>query len=141
LTHQKSRSLQERHLAPFSKRFEEIVGEACESAASSQVARRFQPPETTVRANRRTLAPASPQATLKQLGVDEIYRGTQYKLLPAVCDLETNERLWFGKGAEEVDAGRVLPNRTPEPAAQAHRCGVRRYVGAVPLEHRAMGSR
>jgi hypothetical protein len=36
--------------APFSKRFEEIVGEACESAAASQVARRFQLPETTVRA-------------------------------------------------------------------------------------------
>ena len=36
--------------APFSKRFEEIVGEACESAAASQVARRFHLPETTVRA-------------------------------------------------------------------------------------------
>jgi len=36
--------------APFSKRFEEIVGQACESAAASQVARRFQLPETTVRA-------------------------------------------------------------------------------------------
>jgi ribosomal protein L34E len=33
--------------APFSKRFEEIVGEACESAAASQVARRFHLPETT----------------------------------------------------------------------------------------------
>ena len=32
------------------KRFEEIVGEACESAAVSQVARRFHLPETTVRA-------------------------------------------------------------------------------------------
>ena len=31
-------------------RFEEIVGEACESAAGSQVARRFHLPETTVRA-------------------------------------------------------------------------------------------
>lgn len=36
--------------APFSKRFEEIVGQACESAAASQVSRRFQLPETTVRA-------------------------------------------------------------------------------------------
>ena len=36
--------------APFSKRFEEIVGEACESAAASQVARRFHLPETAVRA-------------------------------------------------------------------------------------------
>ena len=36
--------------APFSKRFEEIVGQACESAAARQVARRFHLPETTVRA-------------------------------------------------------------------------------------------
>ena len=36
--------------APFSKRFEEIVSKACESAAAVQVARRFQLPETTVRA-------------------------------------------------------------------------------------------
>jgi len=36
--------------APFSKRFEEVVGQACESATASQVARRFQLPETTVRA-------------------------------------------------------------------------------------------
>jgi len=36
--------------APFSKRFEEIVGEACESAAASQVARRFHLAENTVRA-------------------------------------------------------------------------------------------
>ena len=35
--------------APFSKRFEEIVWGACESAAASQVARRFHLPETTVR--------------------------------------------------------------------------------------------
>ena len=36
--------------APFSKRFEEIVGQACESAAARQVARRFRLPESTVRA-------------------------------------------------------------------------------------------
>ena len=34
--------------ASFSKRFEEIVGEAGESAAASRVARRFHVPETTV---------------------------------------------------------------------------------------------
>jgi hypothetical protein len=60
--------------APFSKRFEEIVGEACESAAASQVARRFHLPETTVRAidlrylerwDQRRRKPA-----LKQMGVD-----------------------------------------------------------------------
>jgi DNA-binding NarL/FixJ family response regulator len=36
--------------APFSKRFEEIVGQACEGAAARQVARRFGLAESTVRA-------------------------------------------------------------------------------------------
>jgi transposase len=87
--------------APFSKRFEEIVGEACESAAASQVARRFHLPETTVRAidlrylerwEQRRRKPA-----LKQIGVDEIYRGKKDKFLTVVSNLETGEPLWFGK--------------------------------------------
>src|SRR5665811_825095 len=87
--------------APFSKRFEEIVGEACESAAASQVARRFHLPETTVRAidlrylerwDQRRRKPA-----LRQLGVDEIYRGKNDKFLTVVSNLETGEPLWFGK--------------------------------------------
>jgi len=36
--------------APFSKRFEDVVGMACESAAARQVARRFGLPASTVRA-------------------------------------------------------------------------------------------
>jgi transposase len=87
--------------APFSKRFEEIVGEACESAAASQVARRFHLPETTVRAidlrylerwDQRRRKPA-----LKQMGVDEIYRGKNDKFLTVGSNLETGEPLWFGK--------------------------------------------
>ena len=87
--------------APFSKRFEEIIGQACESAAASQVARRFQLPETTVRAidmrylerwDQHRRKPA-----LKQLGVDEIYRGKNDKFLTVVSNLETGEPLWFGK--------------------------------------------
>jgi transposase len=87
--------------APFSKRFEEIVGQACESAAASQVARRFRLPETTARAidmrylerwERRRRKPA-----LRQMGVDEIYRGKNDKFLTVVSNLETGEPLWFGK--------------------------------------------
>jgi transposase len=87
--------------APFSKRFEEIVGEACESAAASQVARRFHLTETTVRAidlrylerwNQHRRKPA-----LKQMGVDEIYRGKKDKFLTVVSNLQTGEPLWFGK--------------------------------------------
>jgi transposase len=87
--------------APFSKRFEEIIGQACESAAASQVARRFQLPETTVRAidmrylerwDQHRRKPA-----LKQMGVDEIYRGKNDKFLTVVSNLETGEPLWMGK--------------------------------------------
>jgi transposase len=87
--------------APFSKRFEEIVGEACESAAVSQVGRRFQLPETTVRGidlrylerwDRSGRKPA-----LRQMGVDEICRGKNDRFLTVVSNLETGEPLWFGK--------------------------------------------
>jgi len=86
--------------APFSKRFEETIGQACESAAASQVARRFQLAETTVRAidmrylerwDRHRRKP-----TLRQMGVDEIYRGKSDKFLTVVSNLETGEPLWFG---------------------------------------------
>ena len=87
--------------APFSKRFEEAVGQACESASARQVARRMGLAETTVRAidlrylerwdAKRRLPP------LRQMGVDEIYRGKKGKFLTVVCNLETGEPLWFGK--------------------------------------------
>ena len=87
--------------APFSKRFEDAVGQACESASARQVARRFAMPESTVRvidlrylerwaANRRKPA-------LRQMGVDEIYLGKKQKFLTVVCNLETSEPLWFGR--------------------------------------------
>src|SRR6266516_984799 len=85
--------------APFSKRFEEIVGQACESAAASQVSRRFQLPETTVRVidmrylerwDQHRRKPA-----LKQMGVEELYRGKNDKFLTVVRNLETGEPLWI----------------------------------------------
>src|SRR5450631_2195223 len=69
--------------APYSKRFEEAVGQACESAAARQVARRMGLAESTVRAiDRRYLErwDASRRKTpLRQMGVDEIYRGKKGK--------------------------------------------------------------
>ncbi len=87
--------------SPYSKRFEDAVGQACESAAVRQVARRMDLAESTVRgmdlrylerceAKRRKPA-------LRQMGVDEIYRGKKGKFLTVVCNLETGEPLWFGK--------------------------------------------
>jgi len=81
-------------------------------------------PETTVRAidlrylerwNQHRRKPA-----LKQMGVDEIYRGENDKFLTVVSNLETGEPLWFGR-AEEGDAGRVLQDATQKRAAQTHR--------------------
>ena len=86
--------------APFSKRFEEAVGEACQSAAARQVARRLGMAESTVRAiDLRCLErweAKRRKAPLRQMGVDELYRGKKGKFLTVVCNLETGEPLWFG---------------------------------------------
>jgi transposase len=87
--------------APFSKRFEDAVGLACEMASARQVTRQFGLAASAVRAidlrylkrwnaSRRTPA-------LRQMGVDEIYLGKKQKFLSVVCNLETGEPLWFGR--------------------------------------------
>jgi transposase len=87
--------------APYSKRFEDTVGQACESASARQVARRIGVAESTVRAmdvrylERWEASRRKPP--LRQMGVDELYRGKKDKFLTVVCNLETAEPLWFGK--------------------------------------------
>jgi transposase len=87
--------------APYSKRFEDAVGEACESAAARQVARRMGLAESTVRAiDLRYLerwAAKRRKPALRHMGVDEIYKGKKDKFLTVVCNLETGEPLWFGR--------------------------------------------
>jgi transposase len=87
--------------APFSKRFEEAVGGACESAAASQVAKRFGLPASTVRAiDQRQLerwAGSRRKPVLKQAGIDELYLGKSKKFITVVSNLETGEPLWFGE--------------------------------------------
>jgi len=87
--------------APFSKRFEEAVGEACESASARRVAKQFGLAESTVRAidlrylerwNAQRAKPA-----LRQMGVDEIYLGKATKFVTVVSNLETGEPLWLGR--------------------------------------------
>ena len=87
--------------APFSKRFEEAVGLACESGAARQVSRQFGLAPTTVRAIdlrylERWVAPRRRPA-LKHLGVDEIWLGRRLKFLTVVSNLESSEPLWFGR--------------------------------------------
>ena len=87
--------------APFSKRFEDAVGEACESAAARQVARRFGTPASTVRAidlrylERWAAARRKPALTL--MGVDEIHLGKRQKFITVVSNLESGEPVWFGR--------------------------------------------
>jgi transposase len=87
--------------APFSKRFEDAVGLACEMASARQVARQFGLAASTVRAidlrylERWTASRRTP--ALRQMGVDEIYLGKKQKFLSVVCNLETGEPLWFGR--------------------------------------------
>jgi transposase len=114
--------------APYSKRFEEAVGQACESASVRQVARHMRMAASTVRAidfrclerweARRRRPP------LRQMGVDEIYRGKKGKFLTVTCNLETAEPLWFGRERkketlDDFPAARTAPVRSPSKS----RCG------------------
>jgi transposase len=87
--------------APFSKRFEEAVGEACESASARRVAKQFGLPESTVRAiDLRYLErwnAQRKQPALRHLGVDEIFLGKATKFVTVVSNLESGEPLWFGR--------------------------------------------
>jgi len=87
--------------APFSKRFEEAVGMACESASVRRVARQLGLAASTVRAidlrYLRRWAEGRRRPALRQMGVDEIYLGKKQKFLTVVTNLETGEPLWFGR--------------------------------------------
>lgn len=99
--------------APFSKRFEDVVGQACESAAARQVARRFGLPASTVRAiDLRYLerwAARRRKPVLRQMGVDEIHLGKKQKFLTVVSNLETCEPLWFGQERKKETLDEFFP--------------------------------
>jgi len=87
--------------APFSQRFEDAVGQACESAALRRVGRQFGLAASTVRAidlrYLRRWAQGRRRPALRQMGVDEIYLGKKQKFLTVVTNLESGEPLWFGR--------------------------------------------
>jgi transposase len=87
--------------APFSKRFEEAVGLACESAAVRRVAKQFGLPPSTVRAidvrYLKRWAASRRKPALRQMGIDEIYLGKKQKFLTVVSNLQSGEPLWFGR--------------------------------------------
>lgn len=92
--------------APFSKRFEDAMGLACEAASARQVSRQWGVSASTVRAidlrylerwQRDRRRPA-----LKQMGVDEIWMGKRTKFLTVVSNLESGEPLWFGQARTQA---------------------------------------
>jgi transposase len=87
--------------APFSKRFEEAVGEDCESAPVRRVARRWGLAASTVRGidlrYLRRWAAGRRKPALRQMGIDEIHLGKKQKFLTVVSNLVTGEPLWFGR--------------------------------------------
>ena len=87
--------------APFSKRFEDTVGESCESAAARRVAKQYGLAASTVRSiDVRYLerwAAQRHKPALRQLGVDEIHLGKKQKFLTVASNLESGEPLWFGR--------------------------------------------
>lgn len=91
--------------APFSKRFEEAVGLACEGASVRQVARQLGLAASTVRAiDLRVLerwAAQRKKAPLRQMGVDEIFFGKRTKFVTVTSNLETGEPLWFGQDRKQ----------------------------------------
>src|SRR5215469_10963114 len=89
--------------APFSKRFEDAVGQACESASVRQVARQSRLAASTVRAidlrylQRRNATRRKDR--LEQMGVDDIYFGKQMKFITVVSNLESGEPCGLGRTA------------------------------------------
>jgi transposase len=83
--------------APFSKRFEDAVGQACEGA----VARQFSLAASTVRAiDLRYLerwATTHRRPALARMGVDEIPLGKKQKFITVVSNLDAGEPVWFGR--------------------------------------------
>jgi transposase len=121
--------------APFSKRFEEAVGLACESAAVRRVARAFGLSASTVRAiDLRYLkrwAAGRRKPGLRQMGVDEIYLGKKQKFLTVVSNLESGEPLWFGQQHVTVGTEKIsLPRKQRLPRI---RDSVRRASGLVQI--------
>ena len=126
-------------LAPFSKHFEEAVGEACESASARRVAKQFGLPESTVRAidlgylerwNAQRTKPA-----LRQMGVDEIYLGKTTKFVTVVSNLEIGEPMWFGRERKKETLDEFFRDAVEPAAAATDGSGLRGHVGALQGQH------
>ena len=133
--------------APFSKRFEDAVGLACESAAARRVARQFGLSTNTVRAiDLRYLKRWSEKRkkpALRNMGVDEIHLGKKQKFITVVSNLDVAEPLWFGQDRKKDTLDEFFEKRLSpfqRSAVQAALGRLRGYVGPFQAEHRAVGA-
>ena len=121
----------------FSKRFEDAVGQACESAAARQVALRFGLPASTVRVDRFALSGAvggdAKKPALAQMGVDEIHLGKKQKFITVVSNLDSGRAGLVRPRAQEGNPGWVFPERVERRAADADRGGLRGHVGTISV--------
>ena len=130
--------------APFSQRFEDAVGQACESAPVRRVARQFALPESTVRAiDLRYLqrwAQRRRKPALRQMGVDEIYLGKSQKFLTVVSNLQSGEPLWFRWERKKETLRPVFRARAERSATQGDRGRLRGHARALSPEPRGVGA-
>jgi transposase len=120
--------------APFSKRFEDAVGEACESAAARRVARQFGLSTSTVVAiDLRYLerwSQSRRKPALRNMGVDEIHLGKKQKFITVVSNLDAAVPLWFGRDRkkdtlDEFFERRLSPFQRGGIKAACVICGIR----------------
>ncbi len=130
--------------APFSKRFEEAVGQACENAPVRRVARQFGLAASTVRAiDLRYLqrwAQSRRRPALWQMGVDEIYLGKKQKFLTVVTNLETGEPLWFGRERKKETLDEFFEQHLSSVSTECDPSRMRGHVGTVSTKPGAVGA-
>ena len=131
--------------APFSKRFEEAVGQACESASARHVAKtslawrkaRFEPSICGIWS---AGAPTRRKPALRQMGVDEIIWERRTKFLTVVSNLETGEPLWFGRERKKETLDEFFRSQLSGATTAPDRSRLRRHVGAVHGQYPALGA-
>jgi transposase len=101
--------------APFSQRFEDAVGLACESAAARRVGKQFGLSTSTVQAiDQRYLqrwSQSRKKPALHNMGVDEIYLGKKQKFITVVSNLDAAEPLWFGQDRKKDTLDELFEKR------------------------------
>jgi transposase len=101
--------------AAFSKRFEDAVGEACQSAAARRVARQVELLTNAVRAiDLRYLdrwSESRKKPASRNMGVDQIHLGKKQKFITVVSNLDVAEPPWFGQGRKKDTLDEFLEKR------------------------------